>query len=344
MTQIRRLGGSRPKAVRLEQDALFAESRLEGLSHAPVVLTPSSGPLDPVAATAASRDAIRAHLLRAGAVLLRGCRVTSASHFEAIVGRLAGETIHYGERSSPRSLVAGHVYTSTDYPADQAIPLHNENSYAHQWPMTIAFYCETPAHEGGETPIADVRAVYARLSPSTRRAFSERQVRYTRNYGEGLGLSWTDVFGTSHRHEVEAFCCHAGYDVEWRDGNRLRTRRRAPAIRPHPVTGEPLWFNHALFFHPSSLPAPVREALRVQMDEEEWPHHTALGDGTPIPRAMLAEIRAAYEAETLRFRWEQGDVLILDNMLMAHARSPYTGLRRVLVCMAEPRMDDGRGC
>jgi alpha-ketoglutarate-dependent taurine dioxygenase len=340
MTQTRRIGGSRPQAIRADANALFLESRLPELSSAPVVLTPASAPLDPIPAAAANRIALREHLQRTGAVLLRGCGVESSAQFEALVETVAGAALRYTERSSPRSLVGGHVYTSTDYPPDQPILLHNENAYAHQWPMIIAFFCETPAEEGGETPIADVRRVYARLPDRVRQAFETRQIRYVRNYAEGLGLPWTRVFQTTRRDDVEAFCTRAGYEFEWRGGDRLRTRRTAPAVRRHPITGELVWFNHALFFHVTSLPLGVRDTLRQQLDEEDWPHQTTFGDGTPIPDDMLADIRAAYDAETLRFSWQKGDVLLLDNMLVAHARAPFRGARRVLVCMADPYTDD----
>jgi alpha-ketoglutarate-dependent taurine dioxygenase len=47
-------------------------------------------------------------------------------------------------------------------------------------------------------------------------------------------------------------------------------------------------------------------------------------------------LRAAYEAETVTFDWERGDVLLVDNMLTSHARSSFRGPRRVLVAMADP--------
>ena len=50
----------------------------------------------------------------------------------------------------------------------------------------------------------------------------------------------------------------------------------------------------------------------------------------------LAAIRAAYEQEMVSFPWAEGDVLMLDNMLVAHGRRPYAGPRKVLVGMAEP--------
>jgi alpha-ketoglutarate-dependent taurine dioxygenase len=36
------------------------------------------------------------------------------------------------------------------------------------------------------------------------------------------------------------------------------------------------------------------------------------------------------------FDWQQGDVLLQDNMSVAHAREPFSGERVVAVGMAEP--------
>ena len=122
-------------------------------------------------------------------------------------------------------------------------------------------------------------------------------------------------------------------EVEWIGTDRLRTRQRRRALVPHPETKEELWFNHAAFFHISTLPAPIREALLTSFGEAGLPSNAYYGDGTPIEECELAEIRTAYEKASGMFTWESGDVLLLDNMLVAHAREPYVGSRKIVVSM-----------
>ena len=57
------------------------------------------------------------------------------------------------------------------------------------------------------------------------------------------------------------------------------------------------------------------------------------GDGTEIDEAALNHIRNVYENQMVTFSWQQGDVLILDNILTAHGRKPYSGPRQIVVGM-----------
>jgi alpha-ketoglutarate-dependent taurine dioxygenase len=70
---------------------------------------------------------------------------------------------------------------------------------------------------------------------------------------------------------------------------------------------------------------------------EGLPYNTYYGDGTPIEPEVVEQIQAAYRAEMVVFPWEPGDVLLLDNLTVAHGRRPYTGERQVVVAMAEPQ-------
>jgi hypothetical protein len=80
----------------------------------------------------------------------------------------------------------------------------------------------------------------------------------------------------------------------------------------------------------------VRDALLQQFELQNMPNYTCYGDGTSFGPGELDEFRQAYEAEAFQFFWEAGDVLWLDNFLMAHGRNPYSGQRRIVVGMAEP--------
>ena len=159
---------------------------------------------------------------------------------------------------------------------------------------------------------------------------------YVRNYGEGLDLPWQDVFQTADRAEVEAFCRASGIVCEWRDGDRLTTRQVCQAVARHPRTGDWVWFNQAHLFHVSSLEPVVREMLVEAFGEQGVPRNSFYGDGSPIEESALQEVRGVYAEESVVFPWQQGDLLLLDNMLAAHGRRPYTGERRVVVGMAEP--------
>lgn len=289
-----------------------------------------------LALVSTNRELIQSSLLKHGALLFRGFNSKTMAEFEQLVRDISGQLIEYSDQTSPRHKVSGNIYTSTDYPDSQTIFLHNENSYASTWPLKIFFFCVTPPPFGGETPIADVRKVYQRISPHIRERFAQKGWMLVRNFGDGFGLSWQTVFQTTEKQQVNEFCRRAGIETEWKEGDRLKTRQVRQAIAQHPQTGEMVWFNHATFFHVSTLDPTIRETLLAQFSEEDLPYNTYYGDGSPIEAAVLDELREAYREEAVAFPWQEGDMLMVDNMLTAHGRNPYTGPRKIVVGMSEP--------
>jgi alpha-ketoglutarate-dependent taurine dioxygenase len=270
---------------------------------------------------------------RHGAVLLRGFALADVQDFEKCVENICGAALEYRFRASPRTEVGHNIYTATDYPADQSIFPHNEHAYSPFCPHYLLFYCQTPPLEGGETPIGDNRKITRSIDPAVREEFLRRGVLYVRNYGAGFGLPWQTVFQTEDRSEVERYCASVGVEAQWMSEGRLRTRQTGPAMIRHPQTGEEIWFNHATFFHVTTLPPEVRKSLLAEFAEQDLPAHTFYGDGTPIGAGTLEHLRSVYSDAMRAFSWRPNDVLILDNILAVHGRAPFVGPRRVLVAM-----------
>jgi alpha-ketoglutarate-dependent taurine dioxygenase len=327
---------AKPKAINLAESKLVRTESIYSGESLPLVIKPEVPDVDLTNWVAGNREYVEAELTRVGGILFRGFQISSADDFERFVNTSFAHLLEYKERSTPRTAIGKYVYTSTEYPAEQSIALHNEFSYAMSWPMRICFFCSEAPLTGGETPIADCRKVYQYLDPQIRDRFIEKKVMYARNYGSKIDLSWQTAFQTTDRAEVEEYCRNAPIDFEWLDGDRLRTRQVRESVAAHPKTGEVVWFNQAHLFHMSNLEEDVRESLQATFEADELPRNAYYGDGSVISDDELDQVREAFRKATVRFPWQHGDVLLLDNMLVAHGRTPYTGDRKILVAMADP--------
>lgn len=331
-----KLGSVRRQALTSHSEQPVRWSRLFESEALPALCEPAAPGVSLPAWAAAHQDDIHERLRDHGAILFRGFAVTNATEFNGYIDAVSGGALEYKFRASPRTQIQKdiNVYTSTDYPAQEGIFPHNEHSYSPVFPLHLFLYCDIPALTEGETPIGSTRLLLSRIRPDVREAFARRKIMYVRNYGEGFGLPWQTVFQTTDRAEVEAYCRGVGIVPEWKSGDRLRTRQVGPALMRHPDTGEVVWFNHGTFFHELSLPASAREQLRAAFAAEDLPQNTFYGDGAPIEPEVIRHLQGLYADVMVKFPWQKGDVLMLDNMLALHGRSPFTGPRRVLVAMA----------
>ena len=323
------------KPVEISQAMQVNTRQLTHDCHLPLLLTPAVTGLDVFAWLANTRDWLATQLLNHGALLFRGFSIDTLENFEKFIGMLSPELLDYSYRSTPRTQLSGKIYSSTEYPAHQSIPLHNELAYSRSWPMKLWFYCAQKASQGGATPIADSRRVYQRIPANIREEFERKSVMYVRNYGEGLDLSWQDVFQTTEKAAVEEFCNRHDIEFKWSHDERLTTRQVCQAVATHPETGDKVWFNQAHLFHVSSLSPDIRQSLLSALDEEHLPRNAFYGDGSAIEDSVLDEIRDCYRHEAVEFEWHNTDILMVDNMLTAHGRGPYTGFRKIAVGMAE---------
>jgi alpha-ketoglutarate-dependent taurine dioxygenase len=331
-----RRAGIKPRVLRSSYEDLVTFSTLNPADTLPLVIQPNFKSLSLMNWVKNNVDLIEAKLLEHGGILFRGFGLSTQMHFEQTLLALSIPLMHYMEGATPRTELGDRIYTSTEFPPERAISIHNELCYVTTWPMKILFYCVTPAAEGGETPIGDVRKVLQRIPPEIKDRFIQKGWMLLRNFGDGFGLPWQRSYHVSDERALEQYFRSAKISYEWTGPGHLRTRQVRPATAFHPKTNEPVWFNHIGFWHVSSLEQELRGRFLEEFTEEGLPFNTYYGDGSSIPESVIDELRRSYEAETTAFRWQQGDLLMLDNMLVAHGRNPFVGARRILTAMGQP--------
>ncbi len=283
--------------------------------------------------TALGADQLTELLTNRKALVFRGFGLTPDS-IEPVLDRLVPNRLPYVHGNSPRTKVGGNLYTSTEYPQRFTISMHNELNYAGRWPSRLAFYCEKAADRGGATPVLDGELWLTSLDAEVRDAFAGG-VRYVQNLhdGYGFGKSWQETFETDDRKAVEAFLEESEAEWEWgQEGIRI-TQHRA-ATTKHPVTKAEVWFNQADQWHPAGLGDQTAAELYDILEPDEFPQFVTFVDGTPIPDAYIEHIQDRGLSNAIDVHWRTGDVLLIDNVLVAHGRRPFEGSRRVLVAMS----------
>ncbi|MFF4077772.1 TauD/TfdA family dioxygenase [Streptomyces sp. NPDC001777] len=306
----------------------------------PLELTPASTGADASPAGLVDyvgRTGLAELLVQEKALVLRGFGVSSGT-YETVADALLPRRLAYVHGNSPRTKVGNvgeNVYTSTEYPPEYQISLHNEMSYAHEWPGRLLFHCDRAPATGGATPVVDGQLWLESIDPEVRQAFSTG-VRYTQNLhgGRGLGKSWQDTFETEDRGRVEDFLAGTGADWKWKSDGTLWISRIGPGTLHHPVTGAEVWFNQADQFHVAGLGEEAALLMEL-MSEDEMPQAASYADGTPIPAEHIAHVQEVGLRHAVDVDWNAGDLLLIDNILVGHGRRPYTGNRRVLVAMSD---------
>lgn len=266
-----------------------------------------------------------------GAVLLRS-QILRKDGAEIALGALDGELLQDAFWSTPRSRVSDKTLTATEYPSERTISLHSEMSYMKNWPRLIAFHSIKVAEEGGETTICNIDAVSSELG-NTLTKFHDHGVTYHRRFQKRIDIPWQQAFQTEDRAQVESICLELGMKVEWLARDGLATSHTAQGTFADEA-GRPIYFNQAHIFHPSALAASARQALERTYGVDCLPRMATYGDGTAIADAELAEVRTAFSKHQMKMHWQQGDILILDNMRFAHGRLPFRGTRQLHVALA----------
>lgn len=313
-----------------------------------------------------------------GGLLFRGFKVTSADDFERIALQIDPLLRDKNQLDDgPRAHESRCVFGATAYSPLHTLPFHNEDSYLPKNPTKIMFCCLKASASGGETMIADCRRVYEDLPREIVEQFEGKTLPMRRRFSFNLLCQNMETNDTA---AIEAVCKEFGIDkISWSDKNELTIKCCVPAVIYHDQTGEPIWFNRLLaanawaFLIQSCFSAYKTRDLRLKaraiillpayllyfaphlLQQLLGGKRSRIQDATqedPNPPAISAkasyQLARAYWKNAALVTWKVGDVLVLDNRLVAHGRMPFRGERSILTCVTQATLpnwsgNDGRG-
>ncbi|MFF2810097.1 TauD/TfdA family dioxygenase [Streptomyces sp. NPDC058000] len=300
----------------------------------PMLLAEPHG--DPAHWAARHREALRATLAEHGAVLVRGLGLHDTAGTTATFKALSTDLMVETESFAPRQRYETGVYSSSKWPQNQPMCMHHELSYTLEFPSLMLFACLRAPADGGATAVADATTVLDALPRKVVKRFDRQGWLLTRTYNDEIGASVAEAFGTDDRDTVERYCRANAIDVRWQPDGTLHTRQRRSAVVRHPLSGRRCWFNQIAFLNEWTIAPEIREYLVDTYGADGLPFNTRYGNGDPIDADVIELLNTVYQHHTAREPWQDGDLLLVDNIRTAHSREPFEGAREVLVAMADP--------
>ncbi|MET7878921.1 amino acid adenylation domain-containing protein [Micromonospora profundi] len=282
------------------------------------------------------RDALREVQRGAGALLIRGAGLRDHRDVAAAAAVFIDEPMAEHEAFARRHTYAPTVYSSSEWPADQPMCMHHELSYSARFPRTMVFGCLRTPSSSGAIAIADAELVLRSLPQRLVDRFEEQGWILRRTYGDSVGVPWREALCATDVGSAEAYAARHGIELRWSADGRLSTTQRRAAVVRHPDTGRRCWFNQIAFLNEWTLDPVIRDYLLLEFGPGGLPFNTTYGDGEPINDPVVQTINAVYERCAVREPWQDGDLLVVDNIRMAHSRDTYEGAREIVVVMGDP--------
>ncbi|TIB78811.1 Clavaminate synthase-like protein [Wallemia mellicola] len=293
-----------------------------------------------------------------GGVLIRGLPTKTPEAISSAIKCLGvGEQFSQLGASGKRSTLASELQTSNEGPKTLRMWQHNERARYTTFPTHIIFsaYRFTPL-SGGRTPICSSIEVFERIEKELpefldelvkRKLITKQYYPHPSRVGKDNPFSWrqADTFGhnilpedddaTAHQ-KAESKAKELG-EVTWDEDDALTVTMKLPGVRR--IKG------HATFFNGLG----GRWGMIKQRGAVDYPHigrdgmkylPPLYGDGSSIPIEYLDKVLKIQDDVTIYIPWQEGDILVLDNFKVQHAREPWSGEQHDRIILASLR-DDG---
>ncbi|KAK4941384.1 hypothetical protein LTR10_018653 [Elasticomyces elasticus] len=286
-------------------------------------------------------------LAQHGTLLFRGLPIHNADDFSRFAHAFGYKPHEIIGIVVDRPLLAPSVAPANEAPKEVLIYNHNESPQVPHAPEYIFFYCNKAPASGGETPISSSLELFNRAQQEIPEFITElgakgilSKVTYKVDKQYEGGSTLRQAFGkdvtddddeATRRSKIEAQIARYGRGKhttwEWTDDNTLVLTHRLPAIRTQPNTDLPTLFTGLAAYFKNTQHNKTATA-RMNVTSQYF------GDGTPIPEKYLAKLAEITDEIRVLHKWEQGDVLVYDNVIAQHGRQPWQGEQKDRVILA----------
>jgi|GEM_PF-2228847 len=283
----------------------------------------------------ASIEQLESQLHEHGHILIRtGQPLHEGKIIELIGGR--EKLMNYQHGLNERKKVPNSILSDvTPWSKEEEILPHNELSHHIEFPKYVCFICKQPAQYGGETTIYDCQQAFANLSPSLKKAATQKHVIFVRKHVEQRNhkkydSSWQSILA-KNSEEAIAHWTKLGYTCvlhrESENGNMIdvvETQLKRPlAYR----------YKGKTCLHASIVGA-ASYWYRQLLGDKKPQMELKWEDGEPFSEAQFQEMEKAIKSARIFYNdWQKNDLLILDNLRIAHGRLPFIGKRLVGILM-----------
>ncbi|KAJ5676191.1 hypothetical protein N7462_009088 [Penicillium macrosclerotiorum] len=283
-------------------------------------------------------------LARHGTLLFRGLPIHNAEDFSKFAHAFGYRPHEIIGIVVDRPLLAPNVAPANEAPKEVLIYNHNESPQVPHAPEYIFFYGHRVPAKGGESPISSSLEIFQRAQleiPEFVNQLAEKGIlsrvtyKHEKQYQGGSTLK--QAFGKdivesddeeTQRRKIEAQIARYGrgkYTTwEWIEDGLILTHR-LPGIRTQPGTNLPTLFTGlAAYWKNTQVNVGARKNVTQQL----------FGDGTVIPEKYLAHLAKITDEVRVLHRWQEGDVLVYDNIIAQHGRQPWEGEQTDRVVLA----------
>jgi len=313
-----------------------------------------------------SKNALCSDLVEKGALLFRGFK--TSVELDEIARKIGFYPLNtYIPGIAPRKAYKDgnpFVFTSTEAPPHLPILPHTEMTYWPSPPDVLLFQCKNidSSVGAGETVIFDMAASADKLDPSLLEKLRHGCV-FQRFFPGSFnpdwdvagsiagGSCWQNAFATEDSSVVEFICKEKNVDYEWvpsKDNkpSSLITRVLLPwyekgrLVLQTPLLGKAVYDDIICRFPSRFDNSKLKQSIGQNSVAPKVDLLCPTGEGN-APFLKTEEVSALMEAvwsQAVFVEWKQGDVLLIDNKAMAHARMNVLGSRIIVAVMAMVKM------